>query len=99
MILKTKYNNDNPANSKYNLPLIHIRNAIKNYINSKPKLKKYYDFSNKNQEHHLDTILDECIERVKFGKTYRSSKLLPKSTFNDAYKELHKKKYINKHIH
>ena len=45
----------------------------------------------KSQIHDLDLILDECIERVKYGKTYRSSKfskLLPKSTFNKIYLDL-----------
>ncbi len=39
-------------------------------------------------------ILDESIERVKHGKSYRSSKLLPKSTFNDAYQKLCKRGII-----
>ena len=77
---KRKYNDNNPANAKYHIPLIKIRNAIKSYIQSQPNLYKYYNFSLHTQEHDLDLILDQCIERIKYGYTYRSSKLLPKST-------------------
>ena len=86
-----KYNNDNPANAKYHIPLIKIKNAIKNYIMQQPKLYKYYNFSIHTQDHDLNLLLDECIERVKYGKTYRSSKLIPKSTFNDAYQNFQKR--------
>ncbi len=34
MVFERKYSNDNPANAKYNIPLVHMRNAIKNYIKS-----------------------------------------------------------------
>lgn len=68
MIRESKYNNDNPANAKKNIFLVKIKNAIKNYIYSKQELKKYYDFTYHTQEHDLGLILDECIERVKFGK-------------------------------
>ena len=61
---ENKYSNDNPANAKKNLCLVKIRNAIKIYIYSKPELKKYYDFTYHAQEHRLDLILNECIERV-----------------------------------
>ena len=93
---ENKYSNDNPANAKKNLCLVKIRNVIKIYIYSKPELKKYYDFTYHAQEHRLDLILDECIERVKYGKTYESSKLLPKSTFNDAFQKLNKRGILKK---
>ena len=86
-----KYNENNPANAKYHLPLIKIRDAIKKYIITQPNLYKYYNFSIHTQCHDLDLVLDECIERVKYGKTYRSSKLIPKSTFNDAYQNFRKR--------
>ena len=91
MIRERKYNEQNPANAKYRTPLIKIRDAIKKYIESQPEIYKYYNFSYKSQKHDLDLILDECVERVKYGKTYRSSKLLPKSTFNKIYLDLHKR--------
>lgn len=91
MIKERKYNENNPANAQYHIPLIKIRNAIKKYIMSQPKLYKYYDFSFHKQEHDLDLLLDESIERVKNGKTYRSSKLIPKTTFNTAYQNFCKR--------
>ena len=94
MIKERKYNNDNAANAKCHIPQIKIREAIKYYINSQPNLTKYYDFSYKSQEHNLDLILDECIERVKYGKTYRSSKFIPKSTFHKHFQLLHKRKIL-----
>ena len=45
MIKERKYNENNPANAQYHIPLIKIRNAIKKYIMSQSKLYKYYDFS------------------------------------------------------
>lgn len=95
-IYKRKYDENNPANAKYHIPLIKIRNAIKFYIQSQPNLYKYYNFSLPSQEHDLDLVLDQCIERVKYGYTYRSSKLLPKSTFNDAYQKLQKRGIIKR---
>jgi hypothetical protein len=89
-----KYNENNIANAKYHIPLIKIREAIKCYIKSKPNLIKYYNFSYKTQEHDLNLILDECIERVKNGNTYRSSKRLPKSTFNFHFQNLHKRNIL-----
>jgi hypothetical protein len=86
-----KYNENNIANAKYHIPLIKIREAIKNHIILQPNLYKYYNFSICTQCHDLDLLLDECIERVKYGKTYRSSKLIPKSTFNDAYQNFRKR--------
>lgn len=94
MILERKYNEQNPANYKYCQQLIKIRNAIKKYIQLQPNIYKYYNFSYKSQVHDLDLILDECIERVKYGKTYRSSKLLPKSTFNKIYLDLYKRNIL-----
>jgi hypothetical protein len=93
---KRKYSENNPANAEYHIPLIKIRNAIKYYIQSQPNLYKYYNFSLPAQQHDLDLILDQCIERVKYGYTYRSSKLLPKSTFNDAYQNLQKRNILKK---
>lgn len=65
--------NKNPANTKYHTFLIKIKNAIKKYIQSQPEIYKYYNFSYKSQVQDLDLILDECIKRVKYGNTYRSS--------------------------
>ena len=44
----------------------------------------------------MDLILDECIKRVKYGSTYRSSIYLPKSTFNKIYLDLHKRNILKK---
>jgi hypothetical protein len=71
-----------------------IKNAIKRYILSQPKLIKYYNFTYKRQDHNIDLILTECIKRVKNGNTYKSSIYLPSSTFNDAYQKLHKRKIL-----
>lgn len=94
MIKERKYSEQNPANAKYHLPLIKIRNAIKYYIQSQPNIYKYYNFSYKAQVHDLDLILDECIKRVKYGYTYRSSIYLPKSTFNKIYLDLQKRNIL-----
>ena len=94
MIEEKKYNEQNKANPKYHLISDKIKNAIKKYIYSKPKLLKYYNFTYKSQEHHIDLILNECIKRVKSGNTYRSSIYLPKSTFNDAYQKLQKRNIL-----
>ena len=88
MIKERKYSEQNPANAKYHKPLINIKNAIKKYIQSQPEIYKYYNFSYKSQVHDQDLILDECIKRVKYGSTYRSSIYLPKSTFNKIYLDL-----------
>jgi hypothetical protein len=94
MIKERKYSEQNPANAKYHTPLAKIKNAIKKYIQSQPEIYKYYNFSYKSQVHDLDLILDECIKRVKYGNTYRSSIYLPKSTFNKIYLDLHKRNII-----
>ena len=96
MIKERKYSEQNPANAKHHLKLINIKDAIKKYIQSQPNIYKYYNFTYKSQVHNLDLILDECIERVKNGKTYESSKLLPKSTFNDAFQKLNKRGILKK---
>ena len=89
-----KYNENNIANAEYHIPLIKIREAIKCYIKSKPKLIKHYNFNYKSQCHDLDLILDECIEKVKNGNAYRLSKRLPKSTLNFHYQNLHKRNIL-----
>ena len=99
MIKERKYSKSNPANAKFHLPLINIKNVIKNYIQSQPEIYKYYNFSYKSQVHDLDLILDEYIKRVKYSSTYRSSIYLPKSTFNKIYLDLHKKRSILKNTY
>ena len=94
MIKEKKYNEENKANPKYHYMIDKLKNAIKSYIYSQPKLLKYYNFTYKRQEHDLDTILIESIKRVKNGDTYKSSMYLPSSTFNDAYQKLHKRKIL-----
>lgn len=91
---KMKYGIDNPANGKYNYLTVKMVKAISNYIKSNEHIYKYYNFSCSKQQHSLDLILYECIRRVTYGSTYRSSFLLPKSTFHDAYTKLIKRNIL-----
>ena len=34
VMIERKYNHNKPANAKHNMSLVHMRNAIKNYIKS-----------------------------------------------------------------
>ena len=39
-------------------------------------------------------LIDECIQRVKHGKAYRASELIPKSTLHDAFEKMQKRSII-----
>lgn len=76
------------ANKKYHEITYILIKSIINFIKRYPELYKYYNFTYVTQKYSLEDILDGVIEIVKYGKPYRSSKTIPKSTLHDAYVRL-----------
>ena len=76
------------ANKSYHKLDNILITSISNFIKKDHALHKYYNFTYSTQTHTLYDILDGIIEIVKYGKPYRSSKTIPKSTLNDAYSKL-----------
>lgn len=76
------------ANKKYHEITDLLVKSIINFIKKNPKLYKYYNFTYKTQIYSLKVIIYGIIEIVKYGKCYRSSRTIPKSTLHDAYVRL-----------
>lgn len=85
------YNNDLlKANFNYHKLDKAIILSIINYVNLDVNLYKHYNNTYNNQKYSLELLLYELIDIIKHGKVYRSSKIIPKSTLNDAYIKLTK---------
>jgi hypothetical protein len=87
-ISKTSEYGNELVNKTHNKMDKLLVDSIVNYVKRKPEIFEHYNFTYKSQKYKLDHILYEIVDIIKYGKSYRSSQKIPKSTLFDHRNKL-----------